>query len=95
MKTLRANSSVPEITFRQTEIKKMLKDEKESKESKFSGLHSHTQSQIPIYKERYDKNMENYLNSLDNNRYYHNASSAIGKLISPNYPSSKSKHLDL
>ena len=95
LKTLRANSSVPEITFRQTEIGKMLKDEKESKESKFSSLHSHTRSQIPIYKERYDKNMENYLNSLDNNRYYQNASSAIGKLMSPNYPSSKSKHLDL
>lgn len=90
VKTLRTNTSVPEITFRHNAITSV------GKSSNRSSLHSHTKSQVSIFKERYDKNLNNYLSSLDflrDNRK--NASSAMSMLMSPNYSASKSKKYDL
>lgn len=90
MKTLRANSSVPEITFRHDpEVKKKREG------SKYSSLHSHTRSQASIFKEKYDKNLQNYLVSVSSKRYNKNknASSLIGMLMSPSMSGSKQTEL--
>ncbi|CAI2387489.1 unnamed protein product [Moneuplotes crassus] len=94
IKTLRTNSSVPEITFRKDAS--MEKEKEISRESsKYASLHTHSRSNASIFKERYDKNLENYLSSLDYKRYNHrkNASSVMGMLMSPSLSNSKRTEL--
>lgn len=86
---LNSHSSVPELTFRNP-------GSSLSKESKATGIHSHTKSSASIFKERYDKNIENYMHTLES-RYQNrkNQSIDISKLMSPHYSTTKRRHLDL
>lgn len=88
-KSMNSHNSVPDLTFRNN-------GSSFSKNSKHSSLQSQTKSNASIFKERYDKNIENYMSKLES-KYYNrkNYSSNISKLMSPNFSASKSKHLEL
>lgn len=94
LKTLRTNSSVPEITFR-NDVSVVQENKTGRESSKYSSLQTHSRSGVSIFKERYDKNLEKYLSSLDYKRYNHrkNASSVMGMLMSPSISISKRSEL--
>lgn len=90
-KKLNSHHSVQSLTFRQNGIGSSM-----SKESKQSSLHSHSKSNASIFQERYDKNIEQYMNSLEN-RYNNrkNMSSNLNQLMSPHYTSTKRRDYEL
>lgn len=82
---------MPELTFRHNGGSSM-------SGSKQSSYKSNTRSQAQsIFKEKYDKNIEKYLNTINYNRYNirKNVSNAIGQLMSPEFTTSKDRRFDL
>ena len=67
-----------------------------SQDSKTSSINSHTKSTVSIFKDRYDKNIESYLNSLElRSSGRKNYSSNVSKLLSPNFTKTKDKGFEL
>ena len=67
-----------------------------SQESKNTSINSNTKSTASIFKDRYDKNIESYLNSLElRSSGRKNYSSSVSNLISPIYTKTKDKKFEL
>jgi hypothetical protein len=93
---LKPSSSLQHLTFNR-EGSTMSKDSSaNSKFTKRSSLHSHSKSTASVFKEKYDKNIASYMQTLEdryNNRK--NYSSSISKLMSPNFSTTTHKKFDL
>ena len=90
---LKPSSSMQHITFNRNSS---IMSKQSSKFSKHSSMNSHSQSNGTIFKEKYDKNIAEYMQSIEERiKNRKNYSSSIGKLMSPQFSTTMTKKYDL